>query len=58
MIASQKKKAEIFQRLEAEGIDPNHLKKVSSPIGVEIGSETPAEIAVSILAEMIKIYRL
>lgn len=57
MIASRKKKAEIFRRLEAEGADPNRLKKVSSPIGLDINSETPAEIAVSILAEMIKVYR-
>jgi xanthine dehydrogenase accessory factor len=57
MISSRKKKAEIFQRLESEGADPNLLKKVSSPIGLDINSETPAEIAVSILAEMIKVYR-
>jgi xanthine dehydrogenase accessory factor len=57
MIASKKKRTEIFQHLEADGADPELLKKVSSPIGLDINSETPAEIAVSILAEMIKVYR-
>ena len=57
MIASKKKKTEIFDHLLAEGADPAILDKVSSPIGLEIGSKTPAEIAVSIMAEMIKVYR-
>jgi xanthine dehydrogenase accessory factor len=57
MIASRKKRAEIFDRVRAEIADPKLLEKVSSPIGLEIGSETPAEIAVSIVAEIIKTYR-
>ncbi len=57
MIASRKKKAEVFQHLTDRGIDPKLLDKVSSPVGLDIASETPAEIAVSILAEMIQIYR-
>jgi xanthine dehydrogenase accessory factor len=57
MMASQKKKTEIFDRLKANGVDAALLEKVSSPIGLDISSETPAEIAVSILAEMIKVYR-
>ena len=57
MMASQKKKTEVFNRLKVEGVDPALLDKVSSPIGLDIDSETPAEIAISILAEMTKVYR-
>ncbi len=57
MIASRKKKAEVFQHLTDSGIDPKLLDKVSSPVGLDIASETPAEIAVSILAEIIQVYR-
>ena len=57
MIASHKKKAEVFQHLTDKGINPKLLDKISSPIGLDIASETPAEIAVSILAEIIQVYR-
>ena len=40
-------------RLLVDGIDEDALARVQSPIGVEIAAETPAEIAVSILAEVI-----
>jgi xanthine dehydrogenase accessory factor len=41
--------------LEAKGILPETLDKISSPIGIEIQAETPEEIAVSIMAEIIKV---
>jgi xanthine dehydrogenase accessory factor len=40
-------------RLVAEGASEEALDRVHSPIGIEIAAETPAEIAVSILAEVI-----
>jgi len=57
MIGSVRKKSHVFSKLESGGIDRNLLNKVSTPVGLEIGAETPAEIAVSIVAEMIKVRR-
>jgi xanthine dehydrogenase accessory factor len=37
-----------------EGITESSLKGVYAPIGLDIGAETPAEIATSIIAEVIK----
>jgi xanthine dehydrogenase accessory factor len=39
------------------GIDRQHFERVYSPVGLDIGSKTPAEIAVSIMAEIIKMRR-
>jgi xanthine dehydrogenase accessory factor len=53
MMGSKSKRSEIFKQLEKEGIQKEALEKVSSPIGVNIKSNTAAEIAVSIAAELI-----
>jgi len=55
MIGSRKKKAAIFQALLEEGFTPKDLERVHSPIGLDIGAETPEEIALSIVAEMIQV---
>ncbi len=55
MIGSQAKKETIFSNLQAKGVPKKALDRVHTPIGLEIGAETPAEIAVSILAEIIKV---
>jgi xanthine dehydrogenase accessory factor len=55
MLASVRKKAEIFQKLRQEGIPETLLEQVHTPVGLAIGAETPEEIAVSIAAEMIQI---
>ena len=39
----------------AEGVIKAQLEKVHSPIGIDIGGETPEEIAVSIVAELISV---
>jgi xanthine dehydrogenase accessory factor len=41
------------ERLAALGVSPTELLRLHAPIGLDIGSKTPAEIAVSILAELI-----
>ena len=57
MIGSKKKVKQTKDNLIQKGISAETLEKVHSPIGLEIGAETPAEIAVSILAEIIKVRR-
>ena len=54
MIGSRKKVQTVFDNLRAKGLSPEKLEQVHAPIGIDIGSETPAEIAVSIVAEMIR----
>lgn len=55
MIGSESKRKETFAKLREDGISEDLLKRVHTPIGLEIRAETPEEIAVSILAEMIKV---
>jgi xanthine dehydrogenase accessory factor len=55
MIGSRRKKAMIYERLLEEGFTRKDLDGVHSPIGLDIGAETPEEIAVSIVAELIKV---
>ena len=55
LIGSRAKVARIFDALEAEGMPVECLQRVHAPIGLDLGAITPAEIAVSILAELIAI---
>ncbi len=58
MIGSKKKVKEVKERLLQKGISQQQLDRVHAPIGIEIGAETPEEIAISILAEIIKVKRI
>ena len=53
MIGSRKKVAAAFERLIARGVPPDALRRVRTPIGLDIGAVSPGEIAVSIVAEMV-----
>ena len=55
MIGSKKKIKTLYQSLLKKGISKEMLERVHAPIGLEINSETPEEIAVSIVAELIKV---
>ena len=55
MIGSRRKRDLIYGSLMAEGIGAEDLRRVHSPIGISIGAETPEEIAVSIVAELIQV---
>jgi xanthine dehydrogenase accessory factor len=57
MMGSKKKVAEVKQNLLAKGISQEQLDHLYSPIGMKISSETPAEIAVSIVGELIQVRR-
>jgi xanthine dehydrogenase accessory factor len=53
MIGSRRKNAMLFEMLRAQGIEEEYLQRVYAPIGLPIGGETPEEIAVSIMAQII-----
>ncbi len=53
MIGSRRKIRFIYDALLQEGFTDTDLDRVSAPIGLDIGGETPEEIAVSIVAELI-----
>jgi len=53
MIGSRRKIALIYQNLLMEGFSREDFERVHAPIGLAIGAETPEEIAVSIIGEMI-----
>lgn len=55
MLGSRRKIKIIFEKLVEAGIAPERLESVYAPIGIEIGSESPEEIAVSVAAEMIAV---
>jgi len=55
LIGSRAKVARIFDALQAEGMPIEGLARVHAPIGLDIGAVTPAEIAISILAELIAV---
>ena len=53
VMGSERRWATTKARLEAEGVDPAALDRVNAPIGIEVGAETPEEIALSIMAEVV-----
>ena len=53
MIGSKAKRAAVYANLREKGVSQERLDQVYSPIGLAIGAETPAEIAVSIVGELI-----
>ena len=57
MIGSGKKVAATFARLREEGVPLSTLRRVHAPIGLDIGAVTAEEIAVGIVAELIRVRR-
>jgi xanthine dehydrogenase accessory factor len=57
MIGSRRRTATVLEHLEADGFDPAELARVRTPIGLDIGAETPEEIAIAIMAEVILLRR-
>lgn len=53
MIGSRRRIRAAFEQLAAEGFSVEWLERVHAPLGLDVGAETPAEIAVAIAAEMI-----
>ncbi|MGH9870700.1 MAG: XdhC family protein [Candidatus Polarisedimenticolia bacterium] len=57
MLGSRRKVAIMWQRLRERGVSEEDLARVHAPIGLPIGADTPAEIAVSIVAQLIEARR-
>ncbi len=57
MIGSRRRVRAAFEALESAGVDRAHLSLIHAPVGLDIGADTPAEIAVSIAAEMVAVRR-
>jgi xanthine dehydrogenase accessory factor len=57
MIGSRRRVRATFEALMKEGIGRDLLRQVHTPIGLDIGAETPAEIAVSVAAEIVHRWR-
>src|SRR5665647_887722 len=55
LMGSASKREKIFRALTADGFSSADLERVFSPIGIAIAAETPAELAVSITAELIRV---
>lgn len=55
VIGSRKKAAKVFDNLRAYGYSDDDFARITTPIGLEIGAETPEEIAVSIAAQLIAV---
>ena len=53
MIGSRAKVRTVFEHLEAEGVPQDALARVHSPVGLDLGGETPAEISLSIMAQIV-----
>jgi xanthine dehydrogenase accessory factor len=57
MIGSRRRVFAVFKLLHEEGVPVEQLLRVHAPIGLDIKTETPAEIAVSVGAELVKVRR-
>ncbi len=54
MVGSKSKSKRIKERLVEEGLPEKRVEEAHAPIGIPIGGHSPAEIAISILAEIVK----
>jgi xanthine dehydrogenase accessory factor len=57
LIGSRRKIEAVRENLLRQGVSQSHLDRVFQPVGLPIGAETPEEIAVSILSEIIAVHR-
>ena len=57
MVGSRRRTRAALEQLAREGFPPERLATVFSPVGLDVGAETPEEIAVSIAAEIVRVRR-
>ena len=54
LLGSRRKRALLFRTLETEGFPKTSTGRIATPVGLDIGSITPEEIAISIVAQLIR----
>jgi xanthine dehydrogenase accessory factor len=57
LLGSRSKAATLFERLKARGVPGDDLDRVRTPLGLPIGAQSPEEIALSIVAELVSVRR-
>lgn len=57
LLGSRRKVSLIFKALREEGVGEERLARVCAPVGLDLGAETPEEIALSIMAEILMVRR-
>lgn len=57
MIGSRRRVRATFVQLIDDGISRDRLREIHAPVGLDIGAETPEEIAVAVAAELVKVRR-
>jgi xanthine dehydrogenase accessory factor len=57
LVASRKRSALVLERLHEDGTPLDHLRRVAAPAGLDLGAETPQEIALAIAAEIVQLWR-
>lgn len=57
MIGSDRKVKRVFDQLRERGISKDSLAQVYAPLGLDIGADSPVEIAVSVIAEIVAVLR-
>lgn len=57
MIGSRRKVLRVYDQLRERGVSADRLDAVYAPLGLDIGSDSPAEIAVSVIAEILQVLR-
>jgi xanthine dehydrogenase accessory factor len=57
MMGSKRKVRRVYEELKLQGIDSTDLERVHAPIGFDIGADSPEEIAISVMAEVLAALR-
>lgn len=57
LVASRKRGAGVIEELRAEGVPDELLARLETPAGLDIGARTPAEVALAIVARIVKVRR-
>ena len=56
-LGSRKTHAKRVERLQQKGVDAAQISRIHAPIGLNLNAQTPAEIALSVMAEVVQAYR-